>query len=386
MKSILIYLLTLILIMPIAYAESSAPIISIVKYEPYPAEPGKYLDVWIKTENKGTSDILDVSIRIDPKYPFEAVEGQSLTKDIGILKPTAADITKFRIKIKADAVQGENYLDIYYISTGKQEIGQKLPIFIQNKDATLSIQKIYKEDQLKPGNTYNVTLELKNEAGSYLTDVSVRLNLSGNDLPFAPVSSSEQRAYIINAEEIKNITFPLIVLSNAESGIYKIPVSISYQDSIGTKYTLSDIISLKVGDTPKVEAFLEQNNVYKGTGGKASIKLVNRGLIELKFMKVEIYGSNEFKLTSPNQVYIGNLDPDDTESLELEIIPKTSTSFTMKLKLDYLDANNKPYVEDREVTISPLSKPLQISWWLIVVIVSLGSFLGYKWYKKAFKR
>ena len=43
--------------------------IASIKYEPYPAEPGKYFDLWIKIQNSGI-DKADVKFKLIPKFPF----------------------------------------------------------------------------------------------------------------------------------------------------------------------------------------------------------------------------------------------------------------------------------------------------------------------------
>lgn len=80
--------------------------VTVAKYEPYPAEPNSYVDVWIKVENIGTQEALNVRMNLMPEFPFSTDANQASSKDFGVISVGNAEIVKFKIRVDKDAVQG----------------------------------------------------------------------------------------------------------------------------------------------------------------------------------------------------------------------------------------------------------------------------------------
>jgi len=58
----------------------------LMKYDPYPANAGEYVTVWIKIENPGLgSPSEDVQLRVVPEYPFSLEPGETGLEEIGKL-------------------------------------------------------------------------------------------------------------------------------------------------------------------------------------------------------------------------------------------------------------------------------------------------------------
>ena len=72
--------------------------VSLVKYEPSPAEPNSYVDVWIKVTNIGEKEAPRAKIVLNPKYPFSVAAGHKSSEDFGIIGVRDEEVVKFRIK------------------------------------------------------------------------------------------------------------------------------------------------------------------------------------------------------------------------------------------------------------------------------------------------
>src|SRR5665648_199482 len=89
--------------------------INVIKYDPYPAEPGSSVDVWIRVENIGTVDASNVRIQAYPKYPFTLMDDG--VKFAGtILKGEQVDY-KYTLQVAENAVYGTNEISIGYINS-----------------------------------------------------------------------------------------------------------------------------------------------------------------------------------------------------------------------------------------------------------------------------
>ena len=60
------------LVPSISFADNTVPSIqvSLLKYSPFPAEPGNYVTVTLKIENTGSVDANNVKLKFLPEYPF----------------------------------------------------------------------------------------------------------------------------------------------------------------------------------------------------------------------------------------------------------------------------------------------------------------------------
>jgi len=70
---------------------------------------------------------------------------------------------------------------------------------------------------------------------------------------------------------------------------------------------------------------------------------VNDGLSSVKLLNIEILNSNQFNLLSSRKIYIGGLDSDDSETIDLNLIPLKKNSVLIPLSITYKDTNNQDY-------------------------------------------
>ncbi|MCD6575580.1 MAG: COG1361 S-layer family protein [Nanoarchaeota archaeon] len=395
MKKIIFILMVLTLV-SVAHATPAGISVNITKYEPYPAEPGKYVDVWLKVRNVGTEDADNVEVNITPKFPFSLDPSEDSYINLGTIVGGREEILRVRIKVDENAVEGDNFLDISYRYSGFDWLTKRFKIFVQTHDAILSIEKVYtKPDLVSPGETANLTFVFKNLADTFLSNIDVKLDLT--NVPFAPINSTtEKRMNLIESGDIGKISFMLAPLSDTKSGIYKIPVTISYSDNTGTKYTKEDLISIIVGDKPDVDIYLDESDILKaGESGTVKLTIVNEGLSDIKFLSVELLNSEDYEKLSSDKVYIGDLDSDDTDTVEFSVYvnPTSDKQIPLQTKVSYLDSNNIHHEETKNVnlrlyTSSEISRyglreSSNLSW-IIAAVVLLA--IGYIGYTKLMKR
>ena len=128
-----------------------------------------------------------------------------------------------------------------------------------NSVQALTIDAVSIADEIKPGGTSRITISLNNNGDEDITDVSVVLDLSS--VPFAPYNSaSEFSIDEIREDKTKDAHFEIIALNNAKSGIYKIPLMITYieEDKLKTKNSL---ISIVVDSQPIIDVSVDDGLV-----------------------------------------------------------------------------------------------------------------------------
>ena len=187
--------------------------------------------------------------------------------------------------------------------------------------------------------------------------------------------------------------YKISALPDSESGIYKVPVIIDYINKIGEVVEENVTISLLIGDAPDLMVSASSSDIYNGKDtGTINIKIVNKGLTDLKFMSIELEGTEEFSLSSSNQEYIGDVDSDDFETAEFIVkIPDRRSKIMLPINLEYRDANNKEFTESRNIQLNipdkaDLNGRSSSSTWIIIIILIVVGFFVYRWWKKKKKR
>mgnify|MGYP001586844108 FL=1 len=148
-------------------------------------------------------------------------------------------------------------------------------------------------DRVLPGQQLRLSITLENVGDSKIENIVVRLDLS--QVPFAPLTSSNENAIDeIRKNNRKSTSFSLVALPDAESKIYKIPVEISYNNT-----KKESLISLEINAKTNLDLILdnpEPLNINKI--GKISLKFINNGLAQIKFLKVTLQESPSYEIHS----------------------------------------------------------------------------------------
>lgn len=242
-------------------------------------------------------------------------------------------------------------------------------------------------EKVSPGDNVGLRIMLENVGDDDIKNVLVSLDLS--QVPFAPLrSSSEKIIDKIRDGEEESVLFDLIVLPDASSQIYKIPVSISYNDTVK-----SSLISIEVSAKAKLDLILEESEVVKiNDKGIVTLKFVNNGLTQIKFLKVTLQDNPFYEVFSAKSLYIGEVDIDDFETGEFLITPKVKNP-KLILALEYTDSNNNEFKETRyiDLNIYTIEEAKQLglvksgfgmTWIIFIVLGIIVIFLYIKFRKK----
>lgn len=405
MKKEMIAVLILLICSPIVMAavtDNSRIVVTLVNQEPDPVSPGSYVDVRFKIENKGSDLAEDVTFQVLSEYPFSTLPGDNGTRQLGGIWGRQIGETgvleKIRLKVDENAVAGPTDLNVRYKlgRYGSWITPDEFTINIATISAIIGISNIkYEPSVIEPGKASKVTVTLENNADNSLRQIVVSLDLTSEDIPIAPVTSTtEQRVPILKAGDTSDIVFDLAALPDADGGTYKVPVTITYTDGT-TQYTKSGIIGLLVGSEPDMSIVVSEQEVYKkGQTGKITLTFTNKGLSDIKFLNVILKNTDYIEVIQGQEQYIGKIDSDDFESIEytVNIKDKENGEVPLELDLEYRDVNNKKTTETMKVPLKVykgsearkfgLQKSNITGIIIIIVIVGGGYFLYRKWKKK----
>ena len=212
--------------------------------------------------------------------------------------------------------------------------------------SALNINSIDIPTEVKSRDIFSINIDLENNEDNTIRNVNIDLKL--NDLPFKILSQEGIDKITKNDEE--TLSLVLQVLPGSASKIYTMPAVITYEtDNINQKETSFTIV---VNDRPILDLTAKSDPIIKGEKSTITIKIINKGLGDIKFLNVELAPSG-FTLLSEKQQYIGELASDDFDSVEFDIAlnQNAQRAITSNVLLTYEDIAGKKYSETKPVEL-----------------------------------
>ncbi|MFC1800625.1 COG1361 S-layer family protein [Nanoarchaeota archaeon] len=380
---------------------------------PDPAEPGGYVELRVKVQNTGDEFATDTVFELMPQYPFSFDPGESSQIKIGTMYArqvgTDGVILYYKLRIDKNAVEGNNQLKLRYKTTNTGWIELKpFDVRIRTYDSILSVDSVESEPEvIAPGETAKVKIKLKNVADSLLKDIKVNIGLvtiyslgtssTLTELPLTPIgSTNEKTVEKLDSGEMVDVEFDLVADADADSKMYKVPITITYSDEVNMNYSINNYIGLKIGDTPGLSTILESSTTHtSGTKGEATIKFINKDAVDVKFLYLTLKPSDDFKLLSNEEVYIGNIDSDDYETTDVELFikPGAKNPVNIPVAIEYKDPNNKKYNKNLNLKLQLYTKSEAVQYglqkkssrvglFIVIAIIGAGLYLYRRWKKK----
>ncbi len=367
MKKIgLLFGILLLLLINVNAQETLGPdlVIDSLSINPFPVEPGKTFDLTAVIRNSDTrKTINDLSFSIQESFPF-SLEGNKIIRFVS-LAPNEQVSLNFKVKTDISALRGVNELKIDFQEGGATKyISDPINIDVETTALDLSIVSINTNPSIiKPGDEVEMILTLKNTVPVLMKNIDINFDLSASDTPFTPIKTTTKRSITsLNKGTSKELVFNLAVNADADPKVYKIPLKIDYEDEFGNEYAIDTLTGLKVSTEPYLQYSIESSDVYNaGNAGKISIKIVNIGLADTKFLSLELEESSKYDIVSVPTVYVGNLESDDYETADFDIYVKSrGDELPLNFVIKYKDSFNKEY-ETNEIINLPLYSRQELS-------------------------
>ncbi len=156
-----------------ASAAGGALKVDITRYEPYPAEIGKYVDLWVNVKNTGGGTAEDVTIELVPKYPFTLDSSDNARQNKGSVGTDSSAMYEYRLFVASDAKPGTHEITSRYqgekgATWSEKDFAIKVGTDTFDSRGTLKLEAITTDPEvLIPGDKGTVTLTLTNTASQY---------------------------------------------------------------------------------------------------------------------------------------------------------------------------------------------------------------------------
>jgi len=204
-----------------------------VNQDPYPADPGGYVNLLFKIENWGTENAENVTFELLPEYPFSLDPGVSAIQEVGTIKGLQrgvnAFLLKYKVKVDKDAVDGDSEIKLKYsYGEGTSYSTQTFDVKISNPrtdfDIVMQDSTTLALANIGANTAYSVIVKIPEQKDFRVSGTSA--NIIGN----------------LNAGDYTLVTFqitPTGSITNVSSVREKnLTVEISYTDLLGIRRTI----------------------------------------------------------------------------------------------------------------------------------------------------
>ena len=381
-----IILISMILLALPTLASASVSFSISGKTVPATVEPGSNANLILTIANLGTTNAENVELIFSSNSYMSP--GQS-SYSLQVIQAGGSIQVTVPLKISEIIPEGTNalFFSVNYVESGSS--GTKT---IQNS-ATVSVTKrslieisnaTYSSDFIQPGDNVVMNLKIQNLGRGNIKDLTVSLgNISSL---FVPVGSDTDFYFgSFPSGSSGTASFNLIVNKNVNTIAYSIPVTFTYYDESNTLHTDVKFVGIKISGRPEFVVSVEKEaNMFSGGVGTLSVTISNRGTSTAQFLTLN-FDSGMY--VTPSEYYVGNLDPDDSSTISLDVslsgVP--SGKHSMNMTMMYKDPYNKNFSETRVVQFDVTNRPVQISTNTQIIIILLVLAIAY-WKRNFLKK
>ena len=376
------YLAYLLVALLIPVGASALVDAQLQRYDPTPAQPGDLLTVQLAITNDADTQARGVELEILPSGTVSP-EGRN-TLRAGTVGAKSTYVGSLQVRVAAEAPPGEAVLRMRVREEGTDWQERTGIIQIQPSQAGILISNVdIQPETINPGRSATVTLDIQNNANSLLREVNAQLQL--DETPFAPQQqATRQRAGDLAVGEQTTINYQLSAQPEAQAGIYRVPITLSFLDRNGNTVEQQDMIGLTITTEQQVTANVETVE-RTSQGAQITARVVNKGLSEVKFVETHAQEATGYTIFEQERnAYLGNIQSDDWQTMRFNI-QTNEEQVEIPFSYTYKDTFNQEHQEEQTlaVTIPPSEDTgLGLTTALLVALVLAGGWWVYTRRKK----
>jgi len=341
--------------------------LDLLNQDPDPVKPGDVLEIRLALQNTGYEDLENCVLEIKPEYPFKALTGETLVKNIGTLgkryEDTRQKVVKFKLGIENNVNEGKYPLKVYIYTTkdnGRLTLTKEFDIEIDS-ESNAEIEYISVE-KMVPGQKTNLVFGIKNVGNSPLKNAMFSWDCT-NDVILPVGSSNVKHINLIDIGDTANVSFEVLTNVNTKPGLYKLDMVLTYDDiealqtitEAGTvenqkRKEIKSKAGIYVGGTTDFDiAFMERSPT-----GDYTFTVSNIGNNAANSVKVSVPLQANWTIAdgSSNSVVLGNLQKGDNTIADFSLKPAAmEKELPIKFEISYTSNDGIRQTVERELPL-----------------------------------
>jgi len=370
-----------------AAAAGGALKVDITRYEPYPAEIGKYVDLWVNVKNMGGGTAEDVTIELVPKYPFTLDSSSNARQNKGSIGADSSAMYEYRLFVAADAKPGTHEITIRYqgdegTTWSEKDFEIKVGTDTLDSRGTLKLEAIKTDPEvLIPGDDGTVTITLTNTASQYSItidgkDYDTNAQLKGVELVGSDgvdvMTGSYQDMGVLGPGDSIEISYNVRVSDDAADGTEHLNLALT-----GSSHTYNAKWNIPIRvESAGIKIIPSKPLKLAYDGGKIEFDVANTH--SSTFTSVSIEPRAEGITFTPAEYFIGTMEPDELFTIEFdcEVTGNSSDDTELHLCAEYRNGNNQHervinnrVIEIEQVVLEGNSSTVMIGAALLLMVV-----------------
>ncbi len=224
--------------------DSSNLIIKSTNYDPSPAEPGKYVDVWVVVQNFGNKELKRSWLKLEPEYPFSFNPGETGIEGVDLIPQGREELMEYRLRVDDQAIEGTYDLEVILCedSNCDREI-RKSTIDIMVRTGGRPKLEIGLEDSsvFLPETLGEITISTVNKGKLGIKFLTIEVMDSEEYNLVSPA-----RVYVGELDSDDFETEDFKIYTKSATGVINVPVKVEYSDENFKDYTSIENIEFKV--------------------------------------------------------------------------------------------------------------------------------------------
>ncbi len=329
--------------------------VSVSEITPNPARPGEDLLIKINIENTGNDPAENVKIGIEELDPFiftystSGVYGSGTNTErifqIEQISQRAKVELNFHFRVDERATSGVRQLEFTIVDGNGVSFSKRIPIRVEgNPDVVLMGTVITPTngenssvDALVPGQEFYLRTTVKNAGNGNAKNVRVILDLNGSS-PLIPLEDNVRFFESLKTGSSENLSFKLLLGSNAEVQPYKIPLRITASNEAEDfQINKAQEIGVNVLNQANINIAslkFDPQMPVKGQQVSMVLRLENVGEGEARFVKASLEG---LEGSGSTKAFLGRLKKDDDAPAVFTFIPDKAGDQEVTLLVEYED-------------------------------------------------
>jgi hypothetical protein len=300
-----------------------------LKYEPYPADAGQYMDLWISVRNDDTTLKIN-NVNCEPvfEYPFSSETNQ--TQLLATLGPYQDAVLQFkRIRVASDAVDGWNKLKVKCSVGSDISVTREVDVYVKSLVPRLVIGTVTTDSLEILPDTENVKLnvELQNIGKGKAQMITSKLALPEGFTPHTSYSDTYNYG-TIEKDTSKTGIFYIDVDKAVKPQRYSATLRLQYKEENSNETKSMELpVELNVKPTPLFE--VQKVEILLKTDGRKAVYVLDGNEVTLPS---ELSQGDTAEL----KILVKNIGVEEAKSASLRIYKQSDQPFTFDKKYDYM--------------------------------------------------
>lgn len=346
---------------PLAFAQPEL-VIQSAETDPTPIGRQSAFSLRLEVVNHGDYTATNVRLALSSTDLAVPKEGSNLVV-LDKLDPEQAATVEL-VLVLTDSASGRyaslpvtlNYSDYYRRDyTSEQSVGINVSDSAAGQPLVLLSSYETQPASLSPGDAFSLRLQLSNVGGSNARQLLVTLGgqEASDTRPFAILGSGNVRfVQELNAGESIDLEMRVMLDGSAESGVYNLPVSLTYEgEGGGARQTENQVVNLLVSRRPnlRVDYYQRPDTGLIGQPLELPIEVVNIGRDLVNVSTIQISGEN--LQVEEGSAFVGALDGGTSGSIDARVVPEQSGTLAVVVTVNYLDDFNQPQTITQSLSV-----------------------------------